>query len=192
MAQSAPFLQGNRGARRSARIGHGVARRCPESGPGCAKLSESAGRSAGRRASGRGLAWLGRSTGGAEVASSNLAVPTRLHRVRNVGASTYSAGMADISARRQWTDIRLTEAVAASRSWRGVMRQLGLCATSTSVVSGSRATPRNWDSTRRTSRDSALGPMLRSSARPPVPSRGANSLPDWKLASVTWMPAAST
>jgi len=31
---------------------------------------------------------------------------------------------------RKWSDTQLTVAVAVSRSWRGVMRELGLCVTS--------------------------------------------------------------
>jgi len=36
--------------------------------------------------------------------------------------------------RRTWSDAQLVSAVAASRSWRGVMRDLGLCATSAGSI----------------------------------------------------------
>src|SRR5271166_1468636 len=35
---------------------------------------------------------------------------------------------------RTWSDIQLIEAVAASRSWRDVMRELGLCVTSAGSI----------------------------------------------------------
>ena len=35
---------------------------------------------------------------------------------------------------RSWTDSQLAAAVTASRSWRGVMRELGLCATSAGAI----------------------------------------------------------
>lgn len=36
--------------------------------------------------------------------------------------------------KHNWSDIDLTNAVSASRSWRGVMRELGLCVTSTGSI----------------------------------------------------------
>jgi hypothetical protein len=36
--------------------------------------------------------------------------------------------------KRTWTDEQLTDAVAASTSWRGVMRQLGLNTTSAGAI----------------------------------------------------------
>jgi hypothetical protein len=36
--------------------------------------------------------------------------------------------------KRTWSDFQLTAAVAASRSWRGVMRELGLCVTSAGSI----------------------------------------------------------
>jgi PD-(D/E)XK endonuclease len=43
--------------------------------------------------------------------------------------------MADNSfSNRSWTDSQLAAAVIASRSWRGVMRELGLCATSAGAI----------------------------------------------------------
>jgi hypothetical protein len=38
--------------------------------------------------------------------------------------------------KRTWSDSQLVTAVAASRSWRGVMRELGLCATSAAAIRG--------------------------------------------------------
>lgn len=47
--------------------------------------------------------------------------------------------MADKPAsQRSWSDSELTAAVAASRSWRGVMRELGLCVTSAGAIRGVR------------------------------------------------------
>jgi hypothetical protein len=43
--------------------------------------------------------------------------------------------MADNSfGKRSWTDSQLAAAVTASRSWRGVMRELGLCVTSAGAI----------------------------------------------------------
>jgi hypothetical protein len=43
--------------------------------------------------------------------------------------------MTEISLdKRTWTDSQLIAAVAASRSWRGVMRELGLCVTSAGSI----------------------------------------------------------
>ena len=36
--------------------------------------------------------------------------------------------------KRTWSDSQLVAAVAASRSWRGVMRELGLCVTSAGAI----------------------------------------------------------
>src|ERR1700751_4770547 len=36
--------------------------------------------------------------------------------------------------RRTWSDAQLVSAVAGSRSWRGVMRELGLCTTSAGSI----------------------------------------------------------
>jgi PD-(D/E)XK endonuclease len=38
--------------------------------------------------------------------------------------------------KRSWSDSQLASAVAASRSWRGVMRELGLCVTSAGAIRG--------------------------------------------------------
>jgi hypothetical protein len=83
---------------------------------------------ASRCAAGRGLAGLKRQSGGLEIASSNLAVPTISRtRYRNVGTRRYCTDMADlISQKPAWSDDQLPAAVAAARSWRGVMRELGL------------------------------------------------------------------
>jgi hypothetical protein len=40
----------------------------------------------------------------------------------------------DSPNKREWSDTDLTNAVAVSRSWRGVMRQLGLCVTSAGSI----------------------------------------------------------
>src|SRR5271169_82480 len=40
----------------------------------------------------------------------------------------------DSSKVSKWSDADLTNAVAASRSWRGVMRELGLCVTSAGSI----------------------------------------------------------
>ncbi len=40
----------------------------------------------------------------------------------------------DSPHKRAWSDSDLTDAVAASRSWRGVMRELGLCVTSSGSI----------------------------------------------------------
>lgn len=42
--------------------------------------------------------------------------------------------MEDNSGKRTWSDSQLVSAVAASRSWRGVMRELGLCVTSAGSI----------------------------------------------------------
>ncbi|GEM_PF-670235 len=50
---------------------------------------------------------------------------------RNVSSRDYGTGMArDSSKTSNWSDTDLTSAVTVSRSWRGVMRELGLCVTS--------------------------------------------------------------
>src|SRR5215813_15326773 len=50
---------------------------------------------------------------------------------QNVSTGCYRTDMADGSSKKHnWSDTDLTSAVAESRSWRGVMRELGLCVTS--------------------------------------------------------------
>jgi hypothetical protein len=83
----------------------------------------------GERIAQRDVAQLGprRSTGGAEIASSNLAVPTILAVRQNVSTQRYGTGVTDLALySTTWSDEQLPAAVAAATSWRGVMRELGL------------------------------------------------------------------
>lgn len=53
----------------------------------------------------------------------------------NVGAARYAAGMSTSSTRqRAWSDAQLKNAVNVSGSWRGVLRELGLNATSAGAI----------------------------------------------------------
>ena len=53
----------------------------------------------------------------------------------NVSARRYGADTAEYSRNKScWSDAGLINAVAASRSWRGVLRELGLCATSAGSI----------------------------------------------------------
>jgi hypothetical protein len=88
-------------------------------------------------AAGRGPAWLRRLTGGQENGGSNPPVPTYYIRTfgQNDGTSYYSAAMArSPKSEPTWSDAQLAKAVAASRSWRGVVRELGLDVTSAGPV----------------------------------------------------------
>jgi hypothetical protein len=90
-----------------------------------------------RGAAGRGPAWLRRLTGGQEIRSSNLLVPTskELTLSINVSGQRYGTDMASISSKeRRWLDTDLANAVVVSKSWRGVMRELGLCVTSAGSI----------------------------------------------------------
>jgi hypothetical protein len=92
------------------------------------------------RTAGRGPAWLRRLTGGQESPGSNPGVPTQLV----VGQMYTEAFCQTLSlackydrkplSERTWSDSQLISAVAASRSWRGVMRELGLCVTSAGSI----------------------------------------------------------
>jgi hypothetical protein len=76
----------------------------------------------------RDVAQLGlrRHTGGVESAGSNPAVPT-IRAIQNVSTQRYRTGMAEqMSYTATWSDGQLPAAIAASTSWRGVMRELGL------------------------------------------------------------------
>jgi hypothetical protein len=55
--------------------------------------------------------------------------------VKNVSTRRYGADMAEYSRNKsRWSDAELINAVAASRPWRGVLRELGLCATSAGSI----------------------------------------------------------
>jgi hypothetical protein len=90
-----------------------------------------------RGATGRGPAWLRRWSGGPEIRSSNLLVPTNEDSAssRNVSVGLYGTDMTEDSPNKsRWSDTDLINAVAASRSWHGVMRKLGLCVTSAGSI----------------------------------------------------------
>src|SRR5579864_9452525 len=56
-------------------------------------------------------------------------------RGQNVSTGSYGTTMAEDSPKKHnWSDTDLTNAVAESRSWRGVMRELGLCVTSSGSI----------------------------------------------------------
>jgi hypothetical protein len=56
-------------------------------------------------------------------------------RGQNVSTGRYGTTMAeDLPKKLNWSDTELTNAVAESRSWRGVMRELGLCVTSSGSI----------------------------------------------------------
>jgi hypothetical protein len=93
------------------------------------------------RTAGRGLAWFKAphwGCGDREFKSprpdSNKLSASLSRTVLSDPAANLPRMAENISDKRTWSDSQLVAAVAASRSWRGVMRELGLCVTSAGSI----------------------------------------------------------